>query len=338
METSKKPHISVVLPVYTGMAYLRQSVESVLNQEVGDIDFEFLICDDCSKDDSYEYLKTLTDSRVKVFRNETNKGLFPTLNFLIKKANTDLIHLWAQDDVMLANCLKETIAFHKEFPEVNFSFSRLQGIDAHGNLLKRPDTFENRVLSVEDHAISSLLYGSIAGNIANVCIVKEACKNVGYFDESMIYVGDFKMWCVLSKDTPVGMNGNILVNVRQHTGQLSRNLGASFYRLKENYEVYQCFLASLRPELRTKLETTIKWKIYPTYLNQYLFILKSKRFDLAKKYRKELKKYDNLISLIFKWIVIRLLRLFKFEQNFYEFRFYKKIRRIKKTKQNTSKS
>lgn len=329
METNKKPHISVVLPVYTGMAYLRQSVESVLKQDTTNINFEFLICDDCSKDNSYTYLSTLTDSRIRLFRNEKNRGLFPTLNFLIKKASANLVHLWAQDDIMLKNCLIETIAFHQQFPNVNFSFSRLQTIDASGNIKRNPETFDNKILSVQDHAISSLLYGSIAGNIANVCLVKEACEKVNYFDESMIYVGDFKMWCLLSKDEPIGMNGSILVNVRSHTGQLSRNLDASFYRLKENYEVYQCFLASLNPELRQQLQKTVKWKVYPTYLNQYFFILKCKRFDLAKTYFEHLKKYDNVVCLFFKWLIIRVLRLCRLEQKFYDIMFYKKIRHLK---------
>ncbi|BAO76198.1 glycosyltransferase family 2 protein [Winogradskyella sp. PG-2] len=329
MDNKTKPHISVVLPVYTGMAFLQQSVESVLNQDDTGINFEFLICDDCSKDDSYQYLTTIKDSRVKIFRNEENKGLFPTLNFLIKNATSDLVHLWAQDDVMLKNCLKEMVGLHKEFPDVKFSFSRLQGIDADGNYLKSPELFKNKTLSVEDHAISSLLYGSIAGNIANVCLVKDACAEVGYFDESMIYVGDFKMWCLLSKDAPIGMYGNVLVNVRQHTGQLSRNLDASYYRMTENYEVYQCFLSTLRPQLREQLNKTIKWKIYPTYLNQYFFILKSKRFDLAKKYRKELNKYDNVFAMFFKWSIIRVLRLFKLEEKFYEVMFYNKIKKLK---------
>lgn len=328
MDTKSKPHISVVLPVYTGMAYLQQSVDSVLNQDAADFDFEFLICDDCSKDNSFEYLKGINDPRIKLYRNEQNKGLFPTLNFLIKEASADLVHLWAQDDIMLINCLKETLQFHKDFPEVKFSFSRLQGIDGDGNLLKRPDTFKNRILSVQGHAISSLLYGSISGNIANVCIVKEACENIGYFDASMIYVGDFKMWCMLSKTVPVGMNGKVLVHVRQHTGQLSRNLDASFYRMKENYEVYQCFLNTLNPELRPFLKHTIKWKIYTTYFNQYIFILKEKRFDLAREYLKHLKVYGSITSLAFRWFVIRVLRVFKLEQGFYKYYFYKKIKTL----------
>lgn len=324
------PSISVVLPVYNGMAFLKESIESVLQQDTDSFDFEFLICDDCSKDKSYEFLKHIKDSRVKIYKNDKNKGLFPTLNFLIKESRAALVHLWAQDDVMLKSCLKETINFHRMFPEVKFSFSRLQGIDQYGQLLKSPTTFEHKTISPEGHAISSLLYGSISGNIANVCLVKSACEAVGYFDESMVYVGDFKMWCVLSKNTPVGMNGKILVHVRQHTGQLSRSLDASFYRLKENYEVYQCFLSTLNPELRPLLNKALKWKIYTTYFNQYLFIIRLKRFDLAKKYLKGLKVYDYLPNLIMRWFIIRIFKIFRLEQKFYYNRFYKKIQLLKR--------
>lgn len=68
MSNSNVPDISVILPVYSGMDYLQLSVESVLNQVVDDFSFEFLICDDCSKDDSYAYLQTINDSRVKLFK------------------------------------------------------------------------------------------------------------------------------------------------------------------------------------------------------------------------------------------------------------------------------
>lgn len=324
-----QPSISVVLPVYSGMDYLKLSVESVLHQITDGFDFEFLICDDCSKDESYTYLKTLKDPRVRLFKNDQNKGLFPTLNFLLKEASSDLIHLWAQDDIMLPHCLHETVKFHQQFPQVNFSFSRLQHIDQHGQLLEKPELFDNRTLSVQDHALSSILYGSIAGNIANVCLVKSAVEQVGYFDASMIYVGDFKMWCVLSKDQPVGMNGHVLVNVRRHSGQLSKNIDASYHKLNENYEVYQCFLQTLDQRYKKPAIQALKWKIYTMYFNQYLFILRSKRFDLASKYYQSLKKYEAVPMLAIRWLVIRILKVVGMEQKFYNFKFLKEINTIK---------
>jgi glycosyltransferase involved in cell wall biosynthesis len=322
---SNTPPIAVILPVYNGMRYLKQSVESVLNQDIDD--FEFLICDDASADDSFAYLKSIDDKRIQLFRNEKNKGLFPTLNFLARKSQSELIHLWAQDDIMYPDCLSETVKFHKNFPNVNFSFSRLQGINAKGEIIKQPQTFPNKTLSPEGHALSSILYGSISGNIANVCIVKQSAEKVGLFDENMKYAGDFKMWCLLSKEKPIGMNGRILVQVRQHSGQLSKNMQASYYKLVENYSVYQCFLQTLQPALRKPARRALRWKIYTFYFTQYLHILKKRDFKLAKAYRKALARYDNLALLFMRWTVIRFLKLIKQEQRFYKTFFLNQIQK-----------
>ena len=83
------PEITIILPVYNGGHYLVESVNSVLTQSF--TNFELLIIDDCSTDGSWKYLSGLTDSRVKLIKNETNQGLFYNLNFLIKKSSSDLI-------------------------------------------------------------------------------------------------------------------------------------------------------------------------------------------------------------------------------------------------------
>lgn len=327
MQARVRNKISVILPVYNGMQFLQQSVESVLNQDIQN--FDFLICDDCSTDESYQYLQSLKDERIKLFRNSENKGLFPTLNFLIKQTKTELIHLWAQDDIMMSNCLRETVAFHGQFPNVNFSFSRLQGIDANNKIIRVPNTFPHKTLSPEGHAISSILYGSISGNIANVCLVKKSVEVAGLFNEQMKYVGDFDMWCKLSKDQPVGMNGKILVNVRQHTGQLSRNITASYFKLKENLQVYNCFLQTLNPKIRKPAQKALKWKIYPTYFNQFLFILRKGKIKLAFNYLKFLNKYNFLPFLILKWKIVLLLKIIKKEQQFYQKFLYEKIEKAR---------
>src|SRR5688572_16773922 len=94
--SSKQTCISVILPVYNGGEYLKQSVESVLTQSLNN--FELLILDDCSTDGSWSYLQSLDDNRIELYRNEKNKGLFYNLNFLIKASNSPLVKLWAQDD------------------------------------------------------------------------------------------------------------------------------------------------------------------------------------------------------------------------------------------------
>ena len=162
------PIISVILPVFNGMAYLALSVESVLKQELKN--FEFLIIDDVSNDGSYEYLKSLKDDRIKLFRNETNKGLFYNLNFLIGQSASGLIKLWAQDDIMYPHCLGAFVNFHQKHPNLGFSYSGRTMIDEQGNVKsnKREDTTPE-IISTELHAKIAYYTGSIAGNIANVC-------------------------------------------------------------------------------------------------------------------------------------------------------------------------
>jgi len=308
--------ISVILPVYNGIKYLKESVESVLSQDIDN--FEFLICDDCSTDESYKYLQSLNNDNIRLFRNEQNRGLFPTLNFLIKQSNSKLIHLWAQDDIMYPNCLSETVRYHHNFPEVKFSFSRWHTIDENGKIIDKGSEIKDKTISPLGHAKSSILYGSIAGNIANVTVLKSAIENVGLFNEKMKYAGDFDMWCKLSQNTDVGMSGGYLIKLRRHSGQLSRNLEASYYKLSEILEVYKCFLKHFDGKQLKIAKRALNWKIYTQYYNQLLFMKKQGNKTLAKKYKKKLKEYDSLLNLFFRWVIIRIFRVLKIENKFYQ--------------------
>ena len=243
------PAISVILPVYNGMKYLPQSVESVLKQHW--VDFEFLIMDDCSTDGSWEWLELLTDKRIQLYRNEQNKGLFYNLNFLIKKSSSPLIKLWSQDDVLYPNCLEQVVAFHRLHPQIGFSYTGRDYIDAAGNDLnihQQDDTPE--IISPVLHARIAFFTGSIAGNIANTCLSKNALDLVGLFNEQMKISGDFDMWVRLAKDHPVGFIRQSLVQLRNHREQLSGQEKYYIYHLKEDIRVYRNLLGYVNEKQR----------------------------------------------------------------------------------------
>jgi glycosyltransferase involved in cell wall biosynthesis len=200
---------------------LKRNIQSVLQQQYKD--FVFLICDDHSTDGSWDYLNTLNDPRISLYRNKQNKGLFGTLNFLCKQADARLIKIWSQDDVMNPACLAETIAFHKKYPAISFSYSAFEVIDEEGRVV----THEFNDVTPEYipralHDRIALYTGSIAGNICNVTIIKERLAEVGYFDESMTIAADFDMWVKLTEKYDIGMIKEKLVCQRVHTRQLSR--------------------------------------------------------------------------------------------------------------------
>lgn len=88
--------ISIVIPVYNAEKWVKNAIDSVLNQTYKNL--EILICDDASNDKSYEILRTLSDERIRLFRNDVNQGYLKTCNFLFSKTNGDYIGFQDADD------------------------------------------------------------------------------------------------------------------------------------------------------------------------------------------------------------------------------------------------
>ncbi|MBS1735470.1 MAG: glycosyltransferase [Bacteroidetes bacterium] len=289
----KLPSVSVLLPVYNGGSYLKQSLQSVLNQQF--TDFELLIIDDCSNDSSFEYLKSISDPRISLFQNSKNKGLFYNLNYLISQTKSPLIKLWAQDDVMYSQCLASFVSFHAAHPHIGFSYSGRDIINEHGEIKenKRIDTTPE-IISTTLHARIAYFTGSIAGNIANVCISKAALDKVGLFNEQMKISADFDMWVRLAKDHDTGFIKEKLIQLRDHDNQLSRNEKYYINHVKEDMEVYHYLDSYVSDEQRREGHKTMRKNKMVFY---YTLMIKSfLRGDLktGRQYFKLLSSYDNI--------------------------------------------
>ncbi|MCH8519519.1 MAG: glycosyltransferase [Nanoarchaeota archaeon] len=89
--------VSVVMPNYNGSKYLKEAISSILEQSFAD--FELIIVDDCSSDDSLSVIDSFSDSRIKVFRNEKNLGVSGTLNHGLSHATGEYIARMDSDDI-----------------------------------------------------------------------------------------------------------------------------------------------------------------------------------------------------------------------------------------------
>jgi len=76
------PLISVVLPVYNVEAYVYDAIVSVLNQSIQD--FEIIVIDDCSTDNTVSIIESFKDTRIRIINKDTNKGLIDSLNIGFK--------------------------------------------------------------------------------------------------------------------------------------------------------------------------------------------------------------------------------------------------------------
>lgn len=110
------PAITVLLPVFNGEKYLRQAIDSILNQTFSD--FELLIIDDGSTDRTLEIINSYNDSHIKSVRSRKNRGIVYTLNYGIKISRGKYIVRMDADDVSRKDRLERQFRFMEENEEI----------------------------------------------------------------------------------------------------------------------------------------------------------------------------------------------------------------------------
>lgn len=111
------PKISVLMPVYrTKEAYLRQAIESILQQTFGD--FEFLILDDCPEFPLENIVNSYKDERIVYTKNESNLGISDSRNKLIDMARGEYLAVMDHDDISLPERFAKEVKFLDEHPDV----------------------------------------------------------------------------------------------------------------------------------------------------------------------------------------------------------------------------
>ncbi len=135
------PKVSVLMTVYNGMPYLPAAVESVLAQSFDD--FEFVIVDDGSNDETPAYLASLTDPRVRVYEQE-NQGTAVAANHGLQHCTGELIARMDSDDVSLPHRLATQVEFLHDHPEVGLVGAQMVplGDAGAGPSLNLPTTHE----------------------------------------------------------------------------------------------------------------------------------------------------------------------------------------------------
>jgi glycosyltransferase involved in cell wall biosynthesis len=267
-----------------------------------------LVIDDCSTDGSLPYLQTFQDQRIRLYLNTVNKGLFKNLNFLIGESSGKLIKLWSQDDVMYPDCLEKTISFHNRHSDIGFSYSGRDIIDEAGQIISLQITDTTpEIISRTLHSRIAFFTGSIAGNIANVTLKKKVMNEVGLFDETMNISADFDMWVRIAEKYSIGFIKEHLIQLRDHSKQLSRQQNSYLDHLKEDVRVYQ-YLLSYANESEKKegklLLRNHKLLFYYT-LMMHAFVKGS--FTSGQIFLKGLRKLDNIWVLTFYFIKNRIL-------------------------------
>lgn len=118
----EKPLITVITVTYNSSAYVRDAIESVLANAYQN--FEYLISDDCSSDNTWEIIREYKDPRIKSWRNEPNIGEYNNRNKCIQRATGEFIFFVDGDDILLYRGLEDAVREIVRFPDCGFGVVR----------------------------------------------------------------------------------------------------------------------------------------------------------------------------------------------------------------------
>ena len=189
----KNPTVSVVIPTYNRAPLIGRSIKSVLNQTYQD--FEIIIVDDASTDDTKEVVTAFNDERIRYIRHDKNKGEAAARNTGIKAARAELIASQDSDDEWLPEKLAKQIQLLKNTsPKVGVAYTGFWKIE-NNEKTYIPFSWVNQK---EGDIHKELLKGNFIGSPATL-IKKECFKKAGMFDEKLFHLVDWEMWLRISK-------------------------------------------------------------------------------------------------------------------------------------------
>lgn len=222
------PEVSIITPVFNSSKFLEETITSVLNQTF--TDWEWMITDDKSTDNSVEIIQKINDSRIQLILSKKNGGAGHARNLSLKQASGRFITFLDADDFWEPNFLEEMISFMKK-ENTELAYSNYARCDANLNPViddfkaDKPVTFDNLLKTCRLSLLSSMYDSQRVG--------KE------YFPEGSKRE-DHVMWLNLLKKIPVGKPlPKTMAKYRMHQSSISRKKSNI---VKDQYLVYKDYM------------------------------------------------------------------------------------------------
>lgn len=211
----QKDLISVIMSNYnTPEEYLRQAIESILNQTYPN--FEFIIIDDCSTDNSLEIIESYTDKRIKIIRNEQNLGITKSLNKGLAVAVGEFVARMDADDIALPERFEKQVAFLNSHTEHIVCGT---GVELIGEWEKKhSNKYLCRTIPDKEQFRINLLFGNCPNIVHPTAMFNHTMlKKYGItYNENYPLAQDYRMWVSCSEVAECANLPETLLNYRVH--------------------------------------------------------------------------------------------------------------------------
>ena len=209
---STPPTLSVLIPTYNGGRYVFEAIQSILNQTYQD--FELLIIDDGSTDNTSKIIQSFNDPRIRWFRNEKNEGLIATLNRGLELAQGQLIARMDSDDLSLPDRFEKQIHYLNEHPDVSVVGGAYETIEENVRIVRHPTDPEQ--------VRQELLFTGCVIAHPTVMFRKKVLEDLGFtYDKNYPHAEDYALWAKLSQQVKLANLPDVLLRYRVHSEQAS---------------------------------------------------------------------------------------------------------------------
>jgi hypothetical protein len=275
------PKVSVVIPSYNHARFLRQRIESVLVQTYQD--FEVILLDDCSTDDSRSIIASYTgDPRVRIELNKVNSGsTFKQWNRGVRLARGEYVWIAESDDYADAQLLETLVSRLDADPDTVLSYCRSWQVSADGELSGFLDCY---LADLDAHRWTAdfwadgreecrkyLVQRNTVSSASSVLFRREVYWQVGGADEKLVLCGDWKTWASMAlTGGTLSHVGEPLNYYRFHEASVSEKSRQNGVWAAETLHVSSWILQSLTPDeaALTKLCNDISPLWIPAVLNR----------------------------------------------------------------------
>lgn len=191
--SDEKPDVSVIIPTYNRANLVGRSIQSVLSQTYRD--FEVIIVDDASKDNTEDIIKSFFDKRIRYIRHKENKGGSAARNTGIRLAKGEFLAFLDSDDEWLPEKLEKQIeVFQKTSSDVGVVYTGYYWIGNNTKTYTPPD----RITQKDGNIQAALLKENFVTTSAAL-VKKECFEKLGLFDERFPALQDWELFIRFSK-------------------------------------------------------------------------------------------------------------------------------------------
>jgi glycosyltransferase involved in cell wall biosynthesis len=203
------------MPSYNHEGYIGEALNSVMEQSYQN--FEIVITDDGSTDDTVKIIQSINDKRIKLLVNPVNKGISATLNSSIARARGEYISVMGSDDIYEKDKLKKQISVLKSNKNIGAIFGWADIVDNEGTNINKGSELYKLFQQKNKNRFEWLRHFFYKDNClcASSAMVRKSCHDeVGYYDERFMQLQDLDLWIRILRHYEIDIIPETLVKYR----------------------------------------------------------------------------------------------------------------------------